>query len=210
MTNRPPMVTIPATTGGDRRYAVESATSVLSAEADDHGQRWTLTAWRRAHNRGYAAQLTGAGQTSTSGDHGTYTGTGPITTAALIDAWPDATAPPDDLLATCRRYDMSQGAWTQNEDAVIAQHYLDGGADACMHKLPGRSRNAIQHRASALSATRTKDSSNTLWTEAEDSIVREHYPTRGGSAIQGLLPGRSAKAIRLRAAILGIRYLARI
>jgi hypothetical protein len=43
-----------------------------------------------------------------------------------------------------------------------------------------------------------------LWTAEEDAIVRKHYPANGGKKTTAMLPGRSAKAINARAALLKV------
>lgn len=200
-----PTIIIPATTGGAKRYAVEDTTPALTysitAPAD---QSWALTAWRRVQQRGYAVQLVGEGPTARSGDHGVYSGSGPITAAALIAAWPDTSVPPAELMERCRTYDQRFGDWTPSEDNIIRKLYAAGGADVCMAKLPGRTRNSIQHRAGELGETRQKTSSSHRWTPAEDAIIADQYPKDGGTALVERLPGRSAKSIRLRASRLGV------
>lgn len=198
-------ITIESTTGGDRRYAVESTTPVLLADSDAPDvQRWALTVWRRVQRRGYVARLAGTGPDAATGDHGIYAGAGAITAAALINAWPETTEPPSGLLQSCRRYDQAHGDWLPAEDKIIKKHYPTGGADACLPAMAGRRRNSIQKRAGELGLTRKKSSSSRRWSTIEDDLIRANYADVGGSALTEKLPGRSAKAIRLRAARLGV------
>lgn len=43
-----------------------------------------------------------------------------------------------------------------------------------------------------------------LWTEREDEIILDRYPTEGSAGLAKSLRGRSAKAIRMRAHRLGV------
>lgn len=47
------------------------------------------------------------------------------------------------------------------------------------------------------------------WTEAEEAILRAHYPTGGLPACRPLLPGRSNQAIYMRVNVLGVRTVRR-
>ena len=43
------------------------------------------------------------------------------------------------------------------------------------------------------------------WTEAEDTIIRDHFATRQAADIAALLPGRTTKSVQHRAKTLGLR-----
>jgi hypothetical protein len=94
--------------------------------------------------------------------------------------------------------------WTAAEDATLCATY-HSGITAVAARLPRHTRQAIQRRATHLRLTRPKQSADTPWAADEDAVIRRHYPA-SGSDITDMLPERTPKAIRLRAARLGVRY----
>ena len=98
----------------------------------------------------------------------------------------------------------ASGAWTAAEDKVIATLYVQG-ADACADLLPGRGRNVIQHRAGQLGMTRRKVSSDEIWDDDENQVLRDRYAC-AGTACADELPGRSIRAIKQQARRQGLRF----
>lgn len=72
--------------------------------------------------------------------------------------------------------------------------------------LPGRSKLGIQRRAHQIGLTRPMESASTAWSAAEDAILREYYPQEGASVVHRLT-GRSRKAVKIRAARIGVQYI---
>ena len=101
--------------------------------------------------------------------------------------------------------DSAPGTWTATEDQVIATAYDQGGADACADLLPGRGRNAIQHRACQIGMTRSKTSSDEIWDADENQVLRDRYAS-AGTACADELPGRSTRAIKQQARRQGLRF----
>ena len=104
--------------GAKRRFAVLSNAPVVQEEWSSNrdipcqgDQQWTQRVWRRIADRGYVACLSGSGQWSNRGDHGTYIGTGETAEAALHDAWGRGDyqdyegPPPSALVSACQAYD---------------------------------------------------------------------------------------------------------
>lgn len=107
--------------GALRRFAVEDTEPVVKAswncglEWHNSDQRWSVKVWKRIEDRGFVAHVSGDGQWSNRGDHGSYIGTGETAVDALNDAAPYdylSNYPhegwPADLVAACEAYDSEQ------------------------------------------------------------------------------------------------------
>lgn len=76
--------------------------------------------------------------------------------------------------------------WTLAEERVLRQHYVDGGVEECLERLPHRSIASIYGRARHLGLkTQVKFTERKQWPNSEhiDNAIREVYqstPTKGG------------------------------
>ncbi|MEB6337966.1 hypothetical protein [Serratia rhizosphaerae] len=96
--------------------------------------------------------------------------------------------------------DKGPARWTEEEDDIIRQHYAAGaGVAFIVMLLGGRTPSAIFARADTLGVT-----SGRYWREDELQILRDQYPIIG-TGVLGLLPGRTADAVRITAGRLGLR-----
>lgn len=68
---------------------------------------------------------------------------------------------------------MGQGAWTEEDDAVLADCYPSKGAAGCKEFLPNRSRSAIQNRASRLGLKMDSEARSSL-SAVSAAIARGH------------------------------------
>lgn len=95
--------------------------------------------------------------------------------------------------------------WTPDDDDRLRNIWEPGQpwSDDLLAQFPGRSKAAIQRRASHLGLTRKTEGAP--WTEEENAILRAHYPALGQGTITHL-PGRTGKAVKLQADRLGIIY----
>ena len=66
------------------------------------------------------------------------------------------------------------------------------------HRLPGRTRNACKNRAQYIRLQRQEEHKFSRWTEEEDAILKEYYPTER-ETVHLRLPGRTASACQRRA-----------
>lgn len=87
--------------------------------------------------------------------------------------------------------------WTKEEDDLVRKYYQKpGGGRKLAELLPGRSVLAIRKRASRdLNISNTRYSK---WTDEEDAIIREHYPSSEEEMLK-LLPRHTWEAIKMRA-----------
>lgn len=105
-----------------------------------------------------------------------------------------------------RIINLSRPEWGADEDAVLTRLYATHGAAGLADHLPGRSRNAIHHRALALGLqARVRK----RWGAAEAAIIRRVYPQFGAAAVQAELakqglPPRSDQAIMQHAHKMGV------
>ncbi|SEO65420.1 hypothetical protein [Nitrosovibrio sp. Nv6] len=70
--------------------------------------------------------------------------------------------------------------WTTAEERVLSQHYVDGGIEECLAKLPNRSASSIYARAGRLGLrTKIKCSPYKSWEKSEhvDESIRRGYQT---------------------------------
>lgn len=98
---------------------------------------------------------------------------------------------------------MSQGVpWTEEEDAVLFEHYENFGAAGCKKLIPDRSRRAIYSRAARLGLetlrVRNCASRGTVYQRIEEdwkklvAEIPEDTRTPGQILMGEPLPGRSA------------------
>ena len=87
--------------------------------------------------------------------------------------------------------------WTEDEDNILQEYYPKEGGLVC-HRLPGRTRNACKNRAQYIRLQRQEEHKFSRWTEEEDAILKEYYPTEG-ETVHLRLPGRTASACQRRA-----------
>lgn len=98
-------------------------------------------------------------------------------------------------------------SWTAIEDCRLATVWPGPGcwSDALLEHLPGKSRLAIQRRASQLGLTRAMVYPPVAWSRHEDNLVRRYYPEEGTDMIDRL-HNRTRRALKAKAARLGVRY----
>lgn len=87
--------------------------------------------------------------------------------------------------------------WTEDEDNILQEYYPKEGGLVC-HRLPGRTRNACKNRAQYIRLQRQEEHKFSRWTEEEDAILKEYYPTER-ETVHLRLPGRTASACQRRA-----------
>jgi hypothetical protein len=87
--------------------------------------------------------------------------------------------------------------WSEEEDAILRQHYLIEGAD-CDKYLPNRTRSTVRQRARFLGLYFIAD-----WSEEEDAIMRQYYQSEGADCYKRL-PNRTRVAAQHRAGFLGL------
>ena len=104
-----------------------------------------------------------------------------------------------------RRISTKSDAWTEAEDAVLHAHYIAGGWMGVKDMLPRRKERAVYLRASALGLRSQCRKKPNEWSEQEDALMRQHYPVGGLRAVAPFLPGRSSKAVHMRARFLEVR-----
>jgi hypothetical protein len=92
--------------------------------------------------------------------------------------------------------------WRPAEDEVIREHFVAGGADACLSHLSGRSRSAIMQRACRLGL---KSDRRLFWTDEEDDVIRKLYRDGGVKACLPKLTRRGPHSIKTRAKFLGVK-----
>lgn len=102
------------------------------------------------------------------------------------------------LLGLSKKRPKPRSQWTEDEESILLKHYVNGGTTACMEFLPGRTRNAIAHRARKL-GLQTKVG----WTEKEREILRQYYPDEGRNCSKRL-PDKSESSVYDQAAKMGL------
>jgi hypothetical protein len=90
--------------------------------------------------------------------------------------------------------------WTAEDEARLRANYRGRRDSALMALFPGRTRASVATHIQRLGLT---GANAPRWTAAEDAVLRREY--RGNpAAFVARLPGRSAKAIQVRAVALGV------
>lgn len=93
--------------------------------------------------------------------------------------------------------------YTQEEVDLILKHYPND-LDLLVKLLPKRNRKSIILKAFNMGLSK---SNNKPFTEVEDKIIKDNYPSNGGKYILTLLPDRKLFEIHKRAFKLGIAHL---
>lgn len=98
--------------------------------------------------------------------------------------------------------------WTPAEEEMLRRQWSGPGEwdDRLLEVLPRHSRSSIQRRASELGLTRKPTYTHRPWTPAEEDLLVERYPIEGALRLERRM-ARTAKAIKARAAKLGMRYV---
>ncbi len=95
--------------------------------------------------------------------------------------------------------------WTEEDDALLREHYPKGGSIACLDLFPSRSKTAISDRAYLLKIKCEPEYLFGLWSEREVSILRKHYYRGGTEGVHKHLPERSLAAIAGKVTQLGLK-----
>ncbi len=99
----------------------------------------------------------------------------------------------------------SRPSWSKAEDAILAEHYSDGGTGACAPLLPKRTIHAIRMRAAGLRIVCGKGFAREHnWSDQELADLRKLYPIGGAKAVAPHVPTRSRACIIKKANTLGI------
>lgn len=101
-------------------------------------------------------------------------------------------------LGLARKRPKPKTNWTKEEEAILLNHYLDGGVRACLPLLPGRTSHAITHRAQKLGLT-----SRPFWTDEERNILRQYYPEEG-RLCAARIPGKTGSSVYNQASKMGL------
>ncbi len=97
--------------------------------------------------------------------------------------------------------------WTDEEKEIIREYYPSEG-NSVLKRLPGKTkRQLIGHtfNKGLYYSNHKKKFEVVEWSEEEDNILHEYYPSEG-SKIISRLPGRTSNAIKTRASFLGLKY----
>lgn len=97
-----------------------------------------------------------------------------------------------------------KGAWPEAEEEILRRLYPVGGTAACLPHLPGRSKEAIRHRASQLEIRCPSNRRGNAWKPEEIDVLERLYLKRGWQAVQKELPHRNENAIKSKAVELGM------
>ena len=111
---------------------------------------------------------------------------------AHLDAH-ETTPPPASVTVTGTR-------WTPEEDALLREHYPEGGRKSVQTAGVNRSSAAITERARKLNLKR-----HYRWTPREDELIERNYPRGGLKAVRAAGVNRDADAIYARAMRLGVK-----
>lgn len=96
---------------------------------------------------------------------------------------------------------MSKGIiWTDEEKALLVEHYPLGGKSGAGKHLPGRSAVAIYEMAKFLHIKRVC----TSWSPDEIECLKKYYPVGGTNEVLKYLPHRTSAAIRNNASDIGL------
>jgi hypothetical protein len=132
--------------------------------------------------------------------------------------WRDPEWGVDELL--CFRELHPTIRWTEEEDAVLREKYPTATADELIALFPERTPIGITKRARKLkikseiikdwagyrgNPERWSTRWENRWTQGEDAILREKYPTGTADELLQLLPGRSPQSMHNRAIRLHLR-----
>lgn len=104
--------------------------------------------------------------------------------------------------------------WSAEEEAVLQSLYQSKGVIACCDALKGRSIHSIRKHVRVLGiegpsghhflSGATISRGGKVWSEAEDTILRNLYASQGARACRDALPSRSMDSIHKHARVLGV------
>jgi hypothetical protein len=83
--------------------------------------------------------------------------------------------------------------WTQEENAILREHYAEASREELLALLPGRPWESIRWRGSQVARRQRSDQIH--WTDAEKEILRQHYTEPSWETLLEKLPGRSRASI---------------
>lgn len=101
--------------------------------------------------------------------------------------------------------------WTEAELAILREQYPAIGASACAALLPGRTLRSVTLKAHVLglkapASTKVPPPPRAdVWTEEQVALLRQHYTAGGINACLPHFPGRTAKALKVKAQKLGLK-----
>lgn len=107
----------------------------------------------------------------------------------------------------------SRRFWTTREEKLLGEHYPQGGVEACLSHLPGRSAAAIYNHAGGLSlqapTAQKHDFRRQRWTSSDqiDAVIRRVYqrtPTKGDIDALAIAVTRPRWWVTKRASKLGL------
>jgi len=104
------------------------------------------------------------------------------------------------------RQNHKRTPWTPEEDALLQEHYPQGGPEAVWAAGVNRTHGSIGYRAHIL-GTRTRR--RNAWTPEEDQLLQHHYPHGGTEAVQAAGVERTNNAIQSRANKAGLTRITR-
>ncbi len=92
--------------------------------------------------------------------------------------------------------------WTKEDEHIVLDLYPTSTKEELLKALPGKTYEAIEHKARRLGVRRQN---NDAWTDLELSILIKEYPYVSKERLMEILPGRLHTSIRNKAATLGIK-----
>jgi hypothetical protein len=99
------------------------------------------------------------------------------------------------------RINFRASVWSEQEDALLREHYVSKGGPWVTEQLTERTYKAVQQRAVKLGL---KHRSHKYWTTKEDRLLIEHFPAMGRKT-HDLFPGRTLESVLHRAVTLGVK-----
>ena len=90
--------------------------------------------------------------------------------------------------------------WTREEDKLLEENYRKYGTKG-LNNIPDRTYGACRLRAHRLGLMSTRAS----WTKEDDDIIKQYYPTIGGSVFYKMKGRHTMDACYARASILGVK-----
>ena len=93
--------------------------------------------------------------------------------------------------------------WSKEEEEILCKYYPTEGPKVA-NRLPGRTEEACRTRAAILNLYDPRNIKNVKWTEEEDNVLREFYPSEGTN-VAARLPGRTKGSCKKRAGTIGVK-----
>ena len=93
--------------------------------------------------------------------------------------------------------------WSKEEEEILRKYYSTEGPKVA-NRLPGRTEEACRTRAAILNLYDPRNIKNVKWTEEEDNVLREFYPSEGTN-VAARLPGRTKGSCKKRAGTIGVK-----